>query len=72
MQLLILKTSVKTAEAANGISPLLDLHPGIHRWNIDTEDIDNVLRIESEANVSEDHIVQLLGQYGVYSEPLAD
>lgn len=72
MQLFILKTDLKTADAVDRIRPVLNLHPEIRNWNVDTEDIDNVMRIESTPTISETDILTLLRQYGVYGEQLTD
>lgn len=66
----VLKTDLKSLQAVNSIAPILDLHPLIQSWTVDSEDIDNVLRIEAEHNLEEKHIIPLLHQYGVQSEAL--
>ncbi len=68
--LLILKTDLKTRERVQEISPILDLHPSISNWYKDTNDIDNVMRIETCSILSEEQIVHLLSQYQIYSTPL--
>lgn len=70
MPLLILKTNLETKESVALMQPLFNLHPSIITWNVDTEDIDNVLRIESKPNLFESDIILLLNQYGIFSETL--
>lgn len=70
MQILVLKTSLKTREAVHHIGPILDLHPSIKAWTVDTEDIDNVLRIETNEELLENQIIHLLQEFGVQSEIL--
>jgi len=70
MQIHVFKTDLKSLQAVNTIAPILDLHPQILSWNVDTEDIDNVLRIEGEYDLKENQIIPLLFEYGVISETL--
>mgnify|MGYP006134305013 CR=1 FL=1 len=70
MPLLILKTDLGSAERVDKIRPILNLHPSIIQWNVDTEDIDNVLRTEVKQLISEADIISLLTQYGIAIEPL--
>ena len=70
MPVLIFKTNLKTADEVRQIQPLFNLHPSIQNWNVDTDDIDNILRIQSYQNISEKDVMQLLKQYGIYSEIL--
>ncbi len=72
MSLLILKTNLKTRQEVETIQPLFNLHPAIVDWNIDTEDIDNVLRIKANRQITETDIIDLLRQYNIYSEQLND
>ncbi|WP_026713110.1 hypothetical protein [Flavobacterium daejeonense] len=57
--ILIFGTNIKTEKDKNSISPILDAHPEIHQWNIDLEDIDSVLRIESET-LNAEQIIKLI------------
>ena len=70
MQIHVLKTDLKSLQEVNNIAPILDLHPLIKSWSVDTQDIDNVLRIEGKVNLKEKEIIPLLRQFGVYSESL--
>ncbi len=46
--ILIFGTNIKTENDKQIISKLLNTNPEIEQWNIDLEDIDSVLRIESQ------------------------
>ncbi|HTG67048.1 MAG TPA: hypothetical protein VL859_11810 [Flavobacterium sp.] len=46
--ILIFSTNIKTEKDKQLISKLLNTNPAIEQWNIDLEDIDSVLRIESK------------------------
>ncbi|RVT72309.1 hypothetical protein EOD40_16045 [Flavobacterium sufflavum] len=45
--ILIFETNIKTEKDKMIISKVLNSNPEIEQWNIDLEDIDSVLRIES-------------------------
>lgn len=71
MEILILKTNIRSKRHVKAVAPLLDAREKISRWNIDLNDIDKVLRIEStEIGITE--VVQLIEQAGFYCEELAD
>jgi hypothetical protein len=70
MPILILKTDLNSPQGIDAIRPILNLHPAILNWNVDTEDIDNVLRVEAKQNLADVDIIALLTQYGVVLEIL--
>jgi len=72
MKLVILKTDIKTKKRVKVMKPVFNNHPIISKWSIDTEDIDNVLRIEAEDNLHEDEIKRLVNENGFYCESLPD
>ncbi|MEM9833850.1 MAG: hypothetical protein AAF944_24685 [Bacteroidota bacterium] len=72
MNLIILKTDLTTKKKVKLIAPTLDHQPGIARWNVDTQDIDKVLRIEASSHLSEQKVLRLLQQAGVQGETLPD
>ncbi len=57
--ILVFATNIKTESDKRNISLVLDIHSEIQKWNIDQEDIDCVLRIESKT-LSEEQIINLL------------
>lgn len=72
MKLLIFRTDIKTKKKAKSLKPLFKEHSTISKWTVDTEDIDNVLRIEAAENLTENDIIYLLNDQGIYCEPLVD
>jgi hypothetical protein len=72
MNLIILKTDLTTKKKVKLIAPTLDQHPSINHWNVDTQDIDKVLRIEARASLSEKKVLGLLNRAGVRAETLPD
>ena len=47
----VFKTSVKTKTQVKKLKPHIDQRLPKAKWNFDLEDIDRVLRIESEENI---------------------
>lgn len=70
-EVLVFKTNIRTSEEAEKIRPLLSALNNVKTWNIDREDIDNVLRIESE-HLSPATIIGLLNEAGFECEELPD
>lgn len=70
MTIHVLKTDLKSLQVVTTIAPILDLHPQIISWNVAHEDIDNILRLESNNDLNEVEIISLLNHYGIQSEPL--
>jgi len=60
--ILIFATDIKTESEKQQISSCLDTHLEISKWTIDQEDIDCVLRIESDT-LNEEQIIQLISEY---------
>lgn len=46
--ILIFRTSITTEQDIERIETLFAQYPCIHRWNVDLEDWEKILRIESE------------------------
>ncbi|WP_157972960.1 hypothetical protein [Aureibaculum luteum] len=53
------------------MAPLFNLHPCISEWSVDTEDVDNVLRVVS-LNLIENDIIQLMLSKSFVCEALPD
>ena len=69
--ILLLKTSPHSSNDIKRISVVLDNNPQIEVWNIDLEDCDKILRIESEG-LTAGEVVNSLYKIGVWSEELLD
>jgi len=68
---LIFKTNVESEEQLQQAAVLLDSNYSILKWNIDREDVDNVLRIEStRSNI--DDIMKVMVDAGFLCEELTD
>lgn len=71
MEILVFKTNVETMNHIRKLYPLLKAIQGILKWNIDTEDVDRILRVET-VNVSPDKIEMALQSVGYYCKELED
>lgn len=69
-KLIILRTNIKTRKKLKTIVPVLDNHTSIHQWSIDIEDIDNVLRVQTNEDLQEKDVIQLVREHGFYAEDL--
>lgn len=72
MKLLILRTNIKTQTHVEDVKTILNSYPVITKWSVDTEDIDNVLRIEAGDHVNELELMHLIRQQGYICENLPD
>jgi len=68
---IIFKTNIETDQDLNKIALLLNTENRIRKWSVDREDIDHVLRIESEG-VDENKIKQKVEYAGFLCEDLID
>ena len=71
MDILIFKTNLDHPTLVKQVEPFILNMPGIHRWNVDIQDCDNVLRIEAIA-LSPRSVETVLQEAGYYCEELAD
>ena len=71
MEVLVLKTNIRYKKQLKEVEPLLNNQDSILRWNIDLQDRDKVLRIESTALPIND-VIQLIQNAGFHCEELAD
>ncbi|OFZ41494.1 MAG: hypothetical protein A3D92_15305 [Bacteroidetes bacterium RIFCSPHIGHO2_02_FULL_44_7] len=69
---LVLKTNITSKRKVQALKPVFNSHAAIQRWTIDTQDRDNVLRIEAHPNLKEEDIVTLVRKYGFDCEELSD
>ena len=71
MHILVFKTNIDSAEAFKEIGSLLGSDQSILDWHIDKEDVDKVLRIESELNNTHT-IISTISKAGFLCEELPD
>ncbi len=70
INLLILKTDIKSEQMFLDLVPVLDNHLAIYQWSIDLEDVDKVLRIEANPLLSQREVLDLIGLHGIAGEEL--
>ncbi len=70
MNLVILRTNIESENGVQIMRPVFDSHHAIHQWSIDLEDVDNVLRIETNELIDESEIIKLIQLNGFYSAEL--
>ncbi len=69
-QLFILKTDVGTQQKERELKPIFNKISSVLAWNVDRQDIDNVLRVEASKEIKEKEIIVLLRSQGFSCEPL--
>ena len=72
MSLHIFRTDIKTDEKVDIIANLFKKYSIISDWSVDTDDIDNVLRVVSTNNLSEKEIIEIVSAQGFICEALTD
>ena len=69
MQIIVFKTNLTDVKHISNISSSLNIHPNIAKWNVDLNDCDNVLRIETN-KLSPKEIESMLIHAGYFCEEL--
>ncbi|MFT3937097.1 MAG: hypothetical protein QM726_25950 [Chitinophagaceae bacterium] len=69
MQILVFKTDARNKRRVNSLGQHLQHIKGIIRWNVDLQDVDNVLRIEA-VSLAAGVVEKNLQQAGYYCEEL--
>jgi hypothetical protein len=69
--ILVFKTNVCQESDLQKVAAVISEDGRIRRWNVDQDDIDNVLRIESSHLHPED-VIELIRKAGFYCEELPD
>lgn len=72
MKLLIFKTNIESYERIAMVNTILAGSPQVQSWSVDTEDIDNVLRIEADNEATESLFAELIEATGLECEALPD
>lgn len=69
MNILVFKTNIRYKKQLRQVQPWLSKIEGLYKWNVDFQDNDKVLRLET-SDVSPVKIQSLLNQLGYYCEEL--
>jgi len=71
MNVFVYRTDIVSEYDLEAIDDLLSSHGTIVRWNVDRDDVDKVLRIESTADNSAE-LLQTVTRAGYFCEELSD
>jgi cell fate (sporulation/competence/biofilm development) regulator YmcA (YheA/YmcA/DUF963 family) len=69
MEILVFKTNLTNPNRISEVESSLDIHPGIHQWNVDLNDSDNILRIVSKS-IEAREVENIVLNAGYYCEEL--
>lgn len=69
-EILIFKTDISTDKAVEVAGKILNCHFFVKEWSVDTEDVDNVLRVVTAGHLSESNIIKMLRINGFSGEVL--
>ncbi len=70
MKVLVFKTNIVTDQHIAKVRAVLDQLKVVSEWSVDTEDIDNVLRIIPSQEIKEHEIMYKIGKAGFICETL--
>tara|TARA_R110000737_G_scaffold53512_1_gene75148 strand:- start:14198 stop:14476 length:279 start_codon:yes stop_codon:yes gene_type:complete len=68
--LLIYRTNISSKKRIKLLQPFFDEHPHILDWNVDRQDVDNVLRIEVLDGIKEEEVLVFIHNQGLLCEEL--
>lgn len=71
MEIYVFRTGVTSREHVEKLTPRLNSVSGLHRWNFDLDDRENILRVET-INVSPRRIEEILNKADYFCEELED
>lgn len=72
MKLFILKTDISSRRQLDRLAPVFEQNKCIRRWTVDLEDIDKVLKVETNNDSEQNELIRLVRDQGIYCEELAD
>lgn len=70
--ILIFKTNIEQGERINGIKEDLNQNPKVQSWYLDQEDIDNVLKVQTDGSIREYEIIAIVESNGYNCEIITD
>jgi hypothetical protein len=71
MEILVFKTDIHNHTEIEAIASIIGILPTVSRWNVDLQDVDKILRVESREACAR-NIEEVLQKAGFYCEELAD
>lgn len=72
MKLYIFKTNIRNKKKIRFIQSLFKKHALIKKWSVDLEDVDKVMRVESNDELHENEIIRILKHHSFSCELLPD
>ena len=70
--ILVFKTNIQTQQQIRTLGVIFNHYSQIIEWSVDTEDVDNVLRIVPLGKLKENEIIRLIRSIGFDCEALPD
>lgn len=70
MRVLVFKTNIKSKGKVQRMDPFFSGNSAVLKWTVDTEDEDNVLRVEALSDFQETEVISLVKQSGFHCEVL--
>ena len=70
-EVLVFKTNINNETDLGRVATLLNREPDIRKWNVDQNDVDNILRIEAY-ELTADQVIALICGAGFQCEELPD
>ncbi|MEO8513020.1 MAG: hypothetical protein ABI543_05645 [Ignavibacteria bacterium] len=71
MEVFVFRTDVAGHEQIQRVAPHLNSLRGVHKWNFDLEDHENILRIEA-VGISPGRVIETLSMVNYFCEELPD
>lgn len=68
--LLIFKTNINSKQQVKAVQQIFNTHQSISDWWVDTDDIDNVMRVKTNGALSETDIIKRIETLGINCESL--
>ncbi|WP_421763907.1 hypothetical protein [Ekhidna sp.] len=72
MKLFILKTNIQSQLQINKLRPVFQKYNHIARWTVDLDDIDRVLKVETNVDSEQSELINLVRKQGIYCEELSE
>jgi len=69
MKTLRFKTNINCSNCLSKVTPFLNKKEGIHSWNVDTDNPDKILTVETE-ELEEEDILKTIKRTGFEAEPV--
>jgi hypothetical protein len=69
--ILVFKTNIRYKKQINAVGRQIEAQPQVIKWNVDLQDVDKILRIES-LDLQPEIVENLVQKAGYYCEELKD